>query len=150
MRIETKTEERTIVVDKTTYIADDGRIFDDRRSCEQYEEQRHFQDLLSRFYSMVALDLPELPALCANMLYDDLDECWVRIETDEDAETFCEMFGTSGSQIGDIYYVICRDIEDPRCWEDADLYRFAHVYEMLSDTVGAMQQYMKSLSNRGG
>lgn len=118
MRVETKTEIQTKEVQFNTYIADDGKEFDDAKECELYELNIKKQNLKNKLDMIqTSNEVYGCPPVDGGEYYENHDFKWYLPKTQDEADTIIEYYnlecGISSDEIGEWICVEAYDIEDP-------------------------------------
>ena len=99
MREEIRKEERVVVNEYKKYIAEDGKEFDTKRECQNYELDLAIEKAEEKTKQFI-IDVDITPLT----LYDDFRECdtkWYKVNSIDDLETVKEYYSLkSGDEYG--------------------------------------------------
>ena len=84
MREEIRFEERTITDEIVTYIADDGKEFDNKKDCKDYERNCKLKDLEAKFDAMIIEEYSDIAPITLVDDFYDKGYSWVNLKSDED------------------------------------------------------------------
>lgn len=98
-------EKRTVMVEKTIYIAEDGKEFSDKWSCDDYEYELHQKEqesIAKRLeFDTHGIDWPSM----AHPTGSYHEYKWFRIENDQDLEDFCKAYSAYDRALKDVELV---------------------------------------------